>query len=286
MAFLQAIPPGTRVRLAEVNANEDGGVPKESGKQQLLALGDRLGDQLNLLYAAGEDSLLVVFQGRDSAGKDGSIRRILEHTNVQSTRVVPFKVPTEEERAHDFLWRVHRMVPAQGEVTLFNRSHYEDVLAVRVHSLAPKAIWQRRYDHINAFEDVVTERGTIIVKFFLHIDPDEQYRRLLSRENDQTKSWKLNPADWNDRERWDDYTEAYEDVLAKCSKPKAPWFVVPANRKWFRDLAIADTLVKTLEPYEAHWQERLQERANAAHAAMAAYREAHGLATPAEVLGK
>lgn len=286
MAFLRAVSPGARLKLAEINPNDDGGVTKEAGKVQLTALGDRLGDQLNLLYAAGENSLLVILQGRDSAGKDGSIRRILEHTNVQSTRVVPFKVPTEEERAHDFLWRVHHKVPAQGEVTLFNRSHYEDVLAVRVHDLAPKPVWQRRFEHINAFEELITERGTIIVKFFLHIDPDEQYRRLLSRENDPTKSWKLNPADWTDRERWDEYTQAYEDVLSKCSHPKAPWYVVPANRKWFRDLAIADTLVRILEPYEAHWRERLQERAEAAHAAMAAYRQAHGLAVPAEIVGK
>jgi len=280
MPILTAVRSGLRVRLAGIDPGADGGIAKEAGKLRLAELGDRLGDQLNLLYAAAENSLLVILQGRDSAGKDGSIRRILEHTAVQSTRVEPFKVPNEEERAHDFLWRVHRRVPAQGEVVLFNRSHYEDVLAARVHRIVPETVWRRRYDHIAAFEDLLRESGTIVVKFFLHIDAEEQYRRLVSRENDPAKSWKLNPADWTDREYWDEYTAAYEELLDRCSPPEAPWYVVPANSKWFRDLAIADTLVTTLEPYEARWRQRLQERAHAAHEAMRAYREAHGLSAP------
>ena len=180
-----------------------------------------------------------MLQGRDASGKDGTIRKILEFSNIQQSYVHPFKVPTEEERAHDFLWRAHKAVPRRGHVTLFNRSHYEDVLAARVHRLVPEAIWKARYAHINAFERLIVDDADVIVlKFYLHISADEQYERLRAREKDPRTAWKLNPEDWREVPLWDEFTEAYEDVLARCATREAPWYLVPADKKWFRNLAV------------------------------------------------
>jgi PPK2 family polyphosphate:nucleotide phosphotransferase len=200
-----------------------------------------------------------VLQGRDASGKDGTIRKILEFTNVQQAYVQPFKVPTEEERAHDFLWRVHKAVPRRGHMTLFNRSHYEDVLAARVHKLVPEAVWKGRYAHINAFERLILDADVILLKFYLHISADEQYERLRAREKDPRTAWKLNPADWREVPLWDDFTEAYEDVLHRCATRDAPWYLVPANKKWFRNVAVMDRIVRTLRPYRKVWLDTLKD---------------------------
>src|SRR4029079_7061127 len=205
--------------------------------------------------------LLVLLQGRDASGKDGTIRKILEYTNVQQSFGQPFKVPTELERAHDFLWRVHKAVPGRGEMVLFNRSHYEDVLAARVHKIVPASVWKGRYDHINAFERLIVDANVILLKFYLHISPEEQYERLRAREKDPRTAWKLNPEDWRELPLWDDFTDAYEDALTRCATRDAPWCLVPADKKWFRNLAVIDRIVRVLRPYRKVWLGTLQQMA-------------------------
>lgn len=230
---------------------------KPEGEALIETYGKRLDELEDLLYYAGQTSVLVVFQGRDTAGKDGAIRTMLRYVNGQSCHVSPFKVPTEDEIAHDFLWRIHKKAPGKGEMAIFNRSHYEDVLVVRVRGLAPESVWRARYDQINEFEKLLAANGTIILKFMLWISKEEQEKRLLAREQEVEKSWKLSAGDWKEREFWDDYTAAYQEVLDKCSPPHAPWHVVPADRKWYRDCFILKTLVETLEPFRAGWMENL-----------------------------
>jgi len=258
MAYAVRVTDDRRVNLKDIDPEFDGDVEREDAE----ALADRLGAELaelaDLLFYAGTHSLLVVLQGRDTAGKDGTIRRILRHVNVQSCRVVPFKVPVGPELEHDFLWRVHMQTPGRGSIALFNRSHYEDVLVVRVRNLAPEDVWRPRYDLINAFEELLLHSNTILVKFFLHISKDEQKQRLLEREKEPEKSWKLNVADWEDRKFWDAYATAYEEVFRKCSPRRAPWYIVPANKKWFRDIAVLETLVQTLRPYRDDWERSLK----------------------------
>ena len=212
-----------------------------------------------LLYAARTHSLLVVLQGRDTSGKDGTIRRVTGPLNSQGCEVASFKVPTEVELAHDFLWRAHAATPAAGHIKVFNRSHYEDVLVVRVHNLAPEETWKARYDHINNFERLLTDSNTIVLKFYLHISKDEQKERLIEREQDPAKFWKLAVGDWQEREHWDDYTRAYEDAINRCSAKHAPWFIVPADRKWFRNLAVAEAMCDALRPYKNGWLAQLEE---------------------------
>ncbi len=214
----------------------------------------------------------MVFQGRDAAGKDGAINKVLEYVNVQSCRATYFKVPTAEEIAHDFLWRVHKQTPELGGITLFNRSHYEDVLVVRVHDLVSQPVWERRYDQINAFEELVASANTVILKFYLHISKEEQEQRLLAREQDPIKAWKLNAGDWKERELWDEYTEAYEDALSKCSTDVAPWQIIPANRKWFRDLAVAEAIRDALLPFRQGWDDHMEVVGQKAKAELAEYR--------------
>ena len=195
--------------------------------------------------------MLVVLQGIDAAGKDGTIRHVMGAFNPQGCPVTSFKVPSADELAHDFLWRIHRRVPGKGEIGVFNRSHYEDVLVVRVHDIVPKAVWSRRYDQINAFEQMLAEEGTTIVKFFLYIDKDEQRERFQARLDDPAKRWKFRLGDLEERKRWDDYIAAYEDALSRCSTDDAPWYVIPSNRKWFRNLAVptsSATRSRTLDP--------------------------------------
>ena len=192
---------------------------------------------------------------------------------MQSTRVSSFKVPTEKELSHDFLWRVHQQAPAKSEIAIFNRSHYEDVLVVRVHDLVPKAVWKARYDQINQFESLLAAASTIIVKFYLHIDRAEQEKRLLEREAEPEKSWKLSVGDWKERDFWDDYTAAYEDALSRCTTPDAPWHIVPANRKWFRNLAVTQAIVDALRPFERQWVESLTQMGVERKAELAEFRK-------------
>ncbi len=204
--------------------------------------------------------MLVVLQGMDTSGKDGTIRHVLSRVNPQGCNVHSFKQPTAEELAHDFLWRVHKVAPAKGMMTIFNRSQYEDVLVVRVHNLVPQDVWSQRYKEIKHFEKLLATSGTIILKFFLHISNDEQKQRLQAREQDRDKAWKISASDWQERPYWDAYQEAYEDALSKCSTAEAPWYIVPANHKWYRNLAIAHTLVHTMRKYKDEWRSDLEER--------------------------
>lgn len=246
-----------KVSLEAIPTNADGGMNEAAALTRFVKQSVELAELQELLFAAGTHSLLVVLQGRDASGKDGTIRGVGGAMNPAGTRVVAFKVPTPHERAHDFLWRVHKETPGLGETVFFNRSHYEDVLVVRVHNLVPDPIWRKRYDDIVAFEELLAEAKVIVVKFFLHINKNEQEKRLLAREADSTKAWKLNASDWQDRPLWEKYTEAYEDVIEKTAARHAPWYVIPADRKWFRNVALSEVLLDTLRPYKAGWKTTL-----------------------------
>ncbi len=243
------VKPNSKVDLSKWNPNDTGQFKggKEAGLAEAGKLTARLGELQELLYAEGKHKVLVVLQAMDTGGKDGTIRRVFSGVNPQGVHVASFKVPTPEELAHDFLWRVHKVVPGKGEMTIFNRSHYEDVLVVRVHNLVPPEVWRQRYDQINDFERLLAETGTTILKFYLHIDLDEQKERLQARLDDPAKHWKFRLGDLKERKRWSDYMEAYEDALSKTSTPYAPWYIIPANRKWYRDLVISSILVETLD---------------------------------------
>jgi PPK2 family polyphosphate:nucleotide phosphotransferase len=272
MAFAHKIEGGKKVKLEDIDPGQHDGVDRPAAEERTRLLGAEMAELFDLLFEAGSHSLLIVLQGRDTSGKDGTIRHLLTYSNAQSCRVVPFKVPTAEESAHDFLWRVHQQTPGQGSIAIFNRSHYEDVLVVRVHDLVPDSVWKRRFDHISNFENLLLDANTIVLKFYLHISKDEQEQRLLEREKETEKAWKLNVGDWKEREFWDDYTRAYEDVLNKCSSPKAPWYVIPANHKWFRNLAITEAIVSALQPYRKEWLAHLEQIGATAKAALEAYR--------------
>jgi PPK2 family polyphosphate:nucleotide phosphotransferase len=235
------------VNLRSIDPNETGGSSKDAAQSELDACKNRIAELQYLLYAEGEHSLLICLQALDAGGKDGVIRHVFSALNPQGATVINFKVPTRVEADHDFLWRYHRAVPARGQVAIFNRSHYEDVLVTRVHKLVPEKVWSKRYDDINAFEALLHKQGTQILKFYLHIDPDEQLRRFEKRLDDPTRQWKVNEDDYEKRKHWNEYIRAYEDAITKCSPDWAPWFVIPANHKWFRDLAVARIVVKTLE---------------------------------------
>lgn len=243
------VRPGTKVRLKDFDPNDTGEFKgdKEEGQEELEKLNAELERLQESLYAEGKHKVLIVLQGMDTSGKDGVIRSVFDRVNPQGVRVACFKVPTAEELAHDYLWRIHKMTPGKGEMVIFNRSHYEDVLVVRVHELVPEPVWKKRYEQINAFERLLVEEGTTILKFFLHIDAEEQKQRLLDRLADPSKHWKFNPGDLKERALWAQYTQAYEDVLSKTSTDWAAWYVIPANKKWYRDLIIARILVETLQ---------------------------------------
>jgi PPK2 family polyphosphate:nucleotide phosphotransferase len=261
-----------RIDLDDYDPGDSAGLEKEAGEAELEALGTELSELEDLLFYAGTHSLLIVLQGPDTSGKDGMIRKILDFCNAQSFRVEPFKVPTSEELAHDILWRIHQKAPGRGSITIFNRSHYEDVLVVRVHKYVEEHVWKKRYEHINHFESLLADSDTIIVKFYLHLSKGEQEERLLAREEETEKAWKLSAGDWKERELWNDYRRAYEDILNKCSKPHAPWFIVPADHKWFRNLAVVQQLVAALRPYRERWLESLRETGEKAKADIAAFR--------------
>ena len=232
---------------------------EEAIRAEAEELEARMARQQALLYGAGTHSMLIILQGMDTSGKDGAIKHVMSAINPTGCHVWSFKVPTADELAHDFLWRIHQRTPARGMMAIFNRSQYEDVLIVRVHKLVPRGVWQGRYDEINAFERLLTENNVILLKFFLHISKDTQRERLLAREQDPTKAWKLSVDDWRERALWGDYTAAYEEALARCGTSWAPWHIVPADAKWYRNYAIARTIVERLEPYEHAWQRTLSE---------------------------
>src|SRR5450432_780960 len=219
-----------KIRLDDLDPADAAGVEKDEGLARTDALGQELSELANLLSYAGTHALLVVLQGRDASGKDGAIRKILEYSNIQSGHVQPFKIPTEEERAHDFLWRVHRVVPRRGHMALFNRSHYEDVIAARVHRLVPEPIWRARYAHINAFERLLGDGDVILLKFYPHVSREEEIRRLRAREKDPRTAWKLNAEDWREVPLWDEVTTAYEEAIQRCASRDAPWYLVPADK--------------------------------------------------------
>lgn len=242
------VPPGSKVRLADWDPDETFGHAKGPQVERLTAKTiARLDELQNVLWATRERAVLVVLQSPDAGGKDGTIRHVMSGMNPQGCRVTAFRPPTPQELAHDFLWRVHAAVPARGEVGIFNRSHYEDVLAARVRRLVPPAVWSRRYEQINNFERLLAENSVTILKFFLHISKQEQKRRFAARIADRSKQWKLAKSDLEDRERWKDYVAAYEEALGRCSTAAAPWFIIPANKKWFRNLAVSTIMVETLE---------------------------------------
>lgn len=276
MKYSEEVRPGEKIRLDDYDTSRSCGLSKEDAREKADELGREMGELQELLFAAGDTALLIVLQGRDTSGKDGAIRFILNYTNVQSCRVAPFKVPTAEELSHDFLWRVHRQTPPKGGVTIFNRSHYEDVLVVRVAGLAPEKVWSKRYGQINAFEELLSASGTVVLKFFLNISKKEQEERLLDREKDPVKAWKLSVDDWKVRDQWDDYTRAYEDALTRCSTESAPWRIIAADRKWFRDLAIAECIVETLRPMKKAWMESLESLGREQKAELEAFRASRG----------
>jgi len=261
MNYVWRVDAGSKVKLKDFDPGyTDNQSDRASADLELQKLSDEMSKLQELLTAAQQHSLLVVLQGMDTSGKDGTIRHVLSHVNPQGCDVHAFKEPTQEELAHDFLWRIHKVTPAKGEMGIFNRSHYEDVLVARVHNLVPETVWSRRYEEINNFEQLLFNNEMIILKFFLYISYDEQERRLLAREQDKDKLWKLSAQDWEDRKYWKDYELAYEDALSKCSTDKAPWYIVPANHKWYRNLAIAHTIVHTMQRYKDEWKTGLETR--------------------------
>ena len=272
MGYAHRLEGERRINLSDFDTAANAGLTKKVAEKKTAELIEELIELQELLYAVRSHSVLVILQGRDTSGKDGTIRHVAGPLDSQSCTVSSFKVPTEEELAHDFLWRVHSHTPPAGEIKIFNRSHYEDVLVVRVHKLVQAKVWRTRYEHINAFERLLAGSATIILKFYLHISKDEQEERLLQREQDPIKSWKLSVTDWKEREYWDDYTAAYEDVLKRCSNKHAPWFIVPADKKWFRNLAVAETLRDALMPFKEGWMEKLREMGQAGKKAIEEYR--------------
>jgi PPK2 family polyphosphate:nucleotide phosphotransferase len=243
-----AVVPGTKVRLSKVDpsftSDQDS---RDRAAEEIQHNTERMGRLQYLLYAGASQSLLVVLQALDAGGKDGVIRHIFTGMNPQGVSVTAFKQPTSVEAAHDFLWRAHLHTPGKGEVVIFNRSHYEDVLVVRVHKLVEQSIWSRRYDHINDFERLLSENGTTVLKFFLHISQQEQLDRFKQRLDDPSRQWKISDSDYSERELWPQYLVAYEDMFAATSTKRAPWYLIPADRKWFRNLCVSRIIVDTME---------------------------------------
>ncbi|HUA60425.1 MAG TPA: polyphosphate kinase 2 family protein [Verrucomicrobiae bacterium] len=241
------VSPDSKIKLSDVDPSATHGIDKSTAAEVLVKNIERLSVLQYQLYAEGRRSLLVVLQGIDAAGKDGAVRHVMTGLNPQGVTVTPFKAPDGPEKRHDYLWRVHCAVPEAGKIGIFNRSQYEDVLIVRVHGLAPKSQWEMRYQQINDFERMLSENGTRILKLMLYISKKEQAKRFQQRIEDPKKNWKLSADDVKEREYWDQYIDAYQDVLRKCSTEWAPWYVIPANRKWFRNLAVSQIVLDALE---------------------------------------
>lgn len=241
------VDPATFEGLGAIDQDADGGYSRDDAKDIMKALTKRTEKLQENLYAHGKERLLFVLQATDTGGKDGTIRAVFDRTNPQGVHVASFKKPTSEELSHDYLWRIHQHAPAKGDITIFNRSHYEDVLVVRVRELVPEDVWRKRYEHIRNFEQLLTDEGTTIVKIFLHISKDEQRDRLQARVDEPAKHWKFEFGDLEERKLWDDYQAAFGDMLMETSTADAPWYVIPANRKWYRNIVIGQLLVNTLE---------------------------------------
>ena len=241
------VRPGDKVHLKDFKTDDDGGLEKDKGQEEFQKLHERLIELEALLYAENRHAVLVVLQGMDTSGKDSTTRAVFSGLNPSSVDVVSFKQPTDEELGHDFLWRIHRNAPRRGQIVVFNRSHYEDVIVVRVRKLVEEKRWKARFDHINAWEQMLCDEGTIVRKFFLHISKDYQKERLEKRLSDASKNWKFQPGDLVVRRSWDEYQDAYEDALSRCSTKHSPWYVIPAERRWYRDLLVTKILVETLE---------------------------------------
>lgn len=272
MPNLVIAEPGKKIDLSDIDPDPPRDVTKEEAQKRLAELSEELFELQDLLWGARTHSMLIVLQGRDAAGKDGAIKHVAGAFNPRGISVVSFGVPTTEEREHDFLWRVHKHAPRKGEIAIFNRSHYEDVIVVRVHDLVPKSLWKERYGHINDFEEMLAEHDTIILKFFLHISKGEQEKRLIEREKDPKTAWKLNANDWKERELWGEFTGAYEDVFERCSTKRAPWHIVPADAKWYRNLVVAEAVRDALRPHKKTWQDKLERDGRAREAELAQYR--------------
>jgi PPK2 family polyphosphate:nucleotide phosphotransferase len=240
------VKPRARLKLSGFDPDETFGWNKSAAVKESERLDEHMADLQDRMWAGAKSSVLIVLQGIDASGKDGTIKRVMTSFNPQGCFVTPFKVPTAEEAGHDFLWRIHKHAPAKGEVAIFNRSHYEQVLVVRVHSLEPKSLWSKHYEEIVDFEELLTSNGTAVVKFFLHISKDEQRKRFQSRYDDPKKRWKFSTADLTERDHWDEYMAAYQDALAKTSTANSPWYVIPANRNWMRNLAVSSILAATM----------------------------------------
>ena len=254
---LLRVTPGSTPELAAIDASATPGFEgdKDAARARLKELKQELAGFQEKLWAEQGQSLLIVLQALDAGGKDGLIRKVITAFNPQGTRVTGFGVPTEEELRHDYLWRIHAATPGKGRIGVFNRSHYEDVLVVRVLELVPESVWQERYDQINAFESILAANRTRIVKLYLHISRDEQRERFQKRLDNPEKHWKWSSGDLETRARWDDFQAAYTDALARCSTDHAPWFVVPADRKWYRDLAVAEIVAETARDMDPQWPE-------------------------------
>jgi PPK2 family polyphosphate:nucleotide phosphotransferase len=250
------VRPGNKVNLGKIDAGYHMGYENEEAvAAELEKYSQRLTELQALMYAENKHALLIVLQAMDGGGKDGTIHHVMAAMNPQGCSVTGFKVPTAEELAHDYLWRIHKVTPGKGHITVFNRSHYEDVLVVRVHNIVPKEVWSKRYNEINEFERTLSNSGTTIIKFFLHIDKEEQLKRFRDRLDEPDKQWKISDSDFTEREYWEDFQQAYGDAISKCSFNYAPWYVIPANHKWFRDLAVSQILVETMESLKMKYPE-------------------------------
>jgi PPK2 family polyphosphate:nucleotide phosphotransferase len=261
MADPYLIPPKTKVHLRDFDPADTRGFKDDDETRARTNKDlDRLQEMQELLYASRQHAVLIVIQGIDTAGKDGTIRCVFTTVNPQGCRVACFKTPTEEELAHDYLWRIHQETPAKGQIVVFNRSHYESVLVERVHKLVPPKVWRKRYDEINGFERVLARSGTLILKFFLNLSKKEQKARLEERLRDPDKRWKANPADWRERRLWDDYHEAFDDMLSRTSTRHAPWYVIPSDHKWYRNMVVADRITDLLKQHAKAWGKSVRAR--------------------------
>ena len=242
-----------KVRLKDFDPHYDGGLDKDATKEKTKAFGERIGELQQLLYANSSHAALLIFQGMDARGKDGSVRSVLQDVNVSGVETANFKVPSDEERAHDFLWRVHKVVPRYGNIGVFNRSQYEAVLVERVQKIVPKDVWSKRYEQIVNFEKMLCANRVLVLKFYLHISKKEQAERFEERLQNPKKYWKFSQADLKSRQKWSDYIDAYEDMLNKTSHDDAPWHIIPADRNWYRDYVITKTVVRALEGLKMTW---------------------------------
>ena len=248
-------------KLSQFDPGDTHGISKNHAEKQIQKHVEKLAHLHDLLYAERKRALLIVLQGMDASGKDGTIKHVMSGVNPQGCSVTSFKQPSTTELDHDFLWRIHAAVPPKGAIGIFNRSHYEDVLVARVHKLVSPAVWKRRYEQINDFEKMLFENNVHILKFFLHMSSKEQKKRFDERIDNRRKNWKFSPSDYKEREHWDEYQSAYQDALEKCSTKYAPWYVIPSDHKWFRNFAVGDLVVSALEALDMHYPEGVPEEA-------------------------